>query len=81
MIIDYLEDRVTWYNNLSLVFPYVTLKFDILQFCVQLKIFLNYKLYENQRMRLSILFLSIFMPLLLVNTLEKYKTMLIDRLD
>lgn len=81
MIIDYLEDRVTWYNNLSLVFPYVTLKFDILQFCVQLKIFLNYKLYENQRMRLSILFLSIFKPLLLVNTLEKYKTMLIDRLD
>lgn len=81
MIIDYLEDRVTWYNNLSLVFPYATLKFDILQFCVQLKIFLNYKLYENQRMRLSILFLSIFMPLLLVNTLEKYKTMLIDRLD
>lgn len=81
MIIDYLEDRVTWYNNLSLVFPYVTLKFDILQFCVQLKIFLNYKLYENQRMRLSILFLSIFMPLLLVNTLEKYKAMLIDRLD
>lgn len=81
MIIDYLEDRVTWYNNLSLVFPYVTLKFDILQFCVQLKIFLNYKLYENQRMRPSILFLSIFKPLLLVNTLEKYKTMLIDRLD